>query len=537
MTPKAGVDIDMNESVNCNTTTDSGDECHVRTVPIRASLDVPDKELCNDTVTIDDFLARLTDGTTGNVRYTITDASDDVQNTCSGASTAPCTMLIESDTGGEWSLTTSLVLVSGSVGKITNAVHLEGHHRTFNGGDIDESTICCDREYGDDSAMVTLKNSTVTCPPTDPNCNCGHEGQEPCPEENKQFCTYTRGKFNPHSNNQMATVTVPANFGAITAGGLLRFGKGNQSDNAAPYAGEYNATGYNQFRAILNANCPGCQTGSLGADAGNNPSTSAASNQVAQTLVLSLAVRLSDLNLPNAANSGLGAVKYCASGWVGTFCAVQDYTILELINISNTILSGDNATYPDLMGSRSRRCSTSSTTCLTTAAITTWRGSRNTPTFRWPRRPRSNHAITPMQGCRPFGGGFFFGLADIPFEGALKDAGDGRFAAGALRRQPHDDVGKGQDCEQGEEPGGDLQGRFEARKEGPGGGKEEKRQGDRESLQEALRARVRYKSTLQMMRSVGQRPIADEVISLPRANDDPGGSCLDGRIGELSVGH
>jgi len=345
----AGVDIDMDGNACL---TGDPDECNVRTVPVRASLDVPPLEFCNDTATLDDILS--SDGSDGGILYTVTATSEGVEgsDTCVANSTAPCQLTINASDTGSWTITTDLVLLNaGSSGTIANSVHLTGNHVNFLDIAVPD-TICCETEDKSASATVTLTDRGVQCVVgVDPNCSCGAPGYEYlCEEGGGEFCTYTRGKLNPNSKNPVTTL-VANNWGTTLFPSGLTFGVGSATSNntAGDYAGFYNADGWLAIRQIMTATCPGCQVGSLGADAGTNPTTSGASNQVAQTLALMVAIELSNSSLPGFGD-GLGDIVVCPNGTMPA-CTVQTYTINELITISNTILSGNTTTYPTWTGS------------------------------------------------------------------------------------------------------------------------------------------------------------------------------------------
>jgi hypothetical protein len=300
------VDIDGDGSV-------TGGESNVRTVPVRASLDVPPLEQCNPSVTLTDTFS--SDG----VSYEVT------------GGTMPSSLTASVNTSTTYTLITTL---TGS-GTITNTVDLAG-----------TETDCCDAASDSASATVTV---TDVCLPNDPRPEC-NQLQCPCGESETSpgrcnicsgggYCSLTQGAYNIKAKG-IGNV-VFANFPTVFPAGIK---VGDQSDalqGNAPYTAYWTNTtvGRSALRQFI-----GGGTGSpsaLSADL-TNPNTMAGRQVASQTLALSLNVGFSAAGvMTNGTLTGatnFGDVIVCPVD--GAPCPVPTLTVNQILGIANTILSG-----------------------------------------------------------------------------------------------------------------------------------------------------------------------------------------------------
>ena len=285
----------------------------VRTVPVRASLDVPPLEQCNDTVTMVDVMDANPNGVSAEVT----------------GGTMPESMTASPSATTTWTLITTLT----GEGTIENDVTLTG-----------TETACCDAANAFASALVTVTQEVCT---TCVQCPCGESEVIPgrCnPCSGDGFCTFTQGKYNNNAGNAIATVVLPANYATIWSAGLRIGSQTDALQGSAPWTALWtpDALGLATLQQYIGGNTAGS---SLGADL-TNPATSADKGLGSQTLALTLSIGLSGAGVVPAvpgpfANTQLGNVVVCpVSGPVVGPCPVPTLTMSQILGIANALLSG-----------------------------------------------------------------------------------------------------------------------------------------------------------------------------------------------------
>lgn len=305
------------------------DENHVRTVPVRASLDVPALEQCNPSVTLTDVL------TASGTSVEITQNDFDSNGKATPSTTTTYTM------------TTTLT----GAGTVTNSVSLDG-----------TETACCDAAHDSASATVTV---TDICLPGDPrpqccagpscNCQCGFNEETqrclPCQGPN---CTLTQGAYNINANGignaQMAY--FPSTFAnGLKLGdqggpdGFHTPGVPNASQTAddgwtAYWTNDVNGVGVNALRSFIGGG--GGPVAALGADY-TNPNTLAGRQAISQVLALTLSVGYSSAGVMihttsplTFGSTNLANVMFCKNG---TPCSTP-MSVSEFLDIANLVISG-----------------------------------------------------------------------------------------------------------------------------------------------------------------------------------------------------
>jgi hypothetical protein len=306
------VDIDGSGNV-------SADEAHVRSVPVRASLDVPPLEQCLGTVSLSDILtgSGVTATVNGGTRDPVVEGgvwpTPDLSDTADDTTT--------------WTLVTQL----DGEGTMTNEATL-----------TNDATDCCDALNISASAIITVTNTPCTANDPRPSCNqlqcpCGESEQFPgrCNVCTGGFCSYTQGKYNDKAKNPIVKY-LQANFGTLFPSGAKI---GDQvapivvGNSPAPWTAYWNDVGLmRQYFAGNGGN------GALTKDY-TNPTSTEGRHLGSQVLAMTVSVTLSAAGITPA---GLGSVLVCPAG--GSPCSGVSYSISQLIGFGNAVLAGSGST-------------------------------------------------------------------------------------------------------------------------------------------------------------------------------------------------
>ena len=290
-------------------------EAHVRTVPVRTSMNVPPLEQCNDSVTLTDVMTGS--GVTGEVT----------------GGTMPESLVAETNATATYTIETTLT----GVGSMTNTVTLAG-----------TETDCCVAASGEASAIVqvTEEPPCTTCN----QCPCGESETIPgrCNPCSGSYCTFSQGGY---QGGGTPGQIMNANFTTVFNTGLMIGNYTPTTVPAAPFGSFWTATavGKDALQSFLAGGGP---SGKLTADL-LNPESSAGGSLGKQTAALTLNIGFGAAGLLLPGSTGFGSVMVCpvVADFTGP-CPVPTMTVSAFLNMANLALSGATSgwNYSELAG-------------------------------------------------------------------------------------------------------------------------------------------------------------------------------------------